>query len=1688
MKKLLPFLMLLSLGLCTCTTGLGEEIDLEAPEIKITSPVKNSFKKLDFTFEGTCTDNKGVISVVISNNETGKVYGYGTINGENWRCDVSIPKEDEGEITFLCVANDAFGNSSTRSAKRIHLIVDETAPEGLAWYLSKNGKQVAFEEKSVLENLNFRSSKNKDIPQNEEFTIAGKMYDAMSISKVGVILKDENEDTILEKYVDNNTITEGQSLFNPSFTFKQSDLTAKNSKYSTGKHYFHVYYYSLDSSGNEATRELDWMLWYPESDKPGVEIGADDNNNLTTIRVVVGNSISANFFDDDGLTEVNWALRVSCDYTEEQIASNATNRNNVLNVGLDADKGELNNGSPITFTYSDTEKKTDYQCNNVIKVPTFPTKQGESLKLIVVAKDNKANNYTARIVDVAVDDNSKPLLFVESPIENTIPDINEGTLQEFSIKGYTLDTKGCSNVKIVFVPNDIGYSTNKEKEERAKVILANDTKSTGKETLSTKEMIWRIAMTPKNSDLNADMYYEQKFDFKFDMLEGFNGVAGNVDKFFEIEVTDTDGNKVYRQFKITGDTIKPTIGLVYPDKNLAVVDYSTEDLIIKFKGTKDTGLGMRYADYKLVFEGDDYTIANGGIKPYKDGKVLTTAQLEGGSVIDYVLFTKDKEWVRTYCCGDNTDVSVTKQASFELFATDVLGNETKEKLVLVLSPLPHITSITSDKPETTYKKGDKITLQANFSANVNVTGTPRLKVFYNDSDNTPKYANYIRGSGTKSLTFEFTVPAGAESKNGLCTKADNPIDLNGGTIKTAEIGDGNAHIDRVPAGKNLQDSKKLLIDGISPSIASITFTANTDKDADGKYYVTTAKTITASLTANEALLLSETPTLYVQSGSNQIPFEFQSISNESKTLNFIYKVTSTSKEGTVQYNPANYFTSAAVKKITDNAGNTLELKTGNYVDSIIVIDRTGPTKAPTINLTAGSYNKIDDLTLDPFEKDDKGNAIGKIQYSLDEGVTWTDYTAAVELEAGTHYIQTRQYDKAGNVSPTLATVKVILNDTFPLPTGLTIKKPDGKYKKDTEVKITLEFEDIVKGPNEGDVKLKIVPYGKESPEKLIKSKPIAATGSTKVEFDFTVSDTDSFEGIEIKEITYTNNFVDEYGNKPSSKTTTELKKLQEDATGSGGTRPGITLDGKTPAISSYSPANNGVYKDGNDTFTVTLTFDENVTQESGNITLQRKGNWAIPAVMTGAEFLEVYNNINLTAAQKETLMATTNKNATGTERLDARTGIAVGPYRKITHGLKGTTTLTPDTDTKYVLDFNLGLYEGTAKLDSYASDGGITADVAEIREVFEATGYHQHVIDVKDASVTVADNVVTIVFANVEDGLEWELLIDEGAFIDATGNEFAGLESGDYTVWSDKVATPVVRVDRYSHGYGAYEPDKDGKLTEIKGYKKPSDVKNLAIPEGISDTNTGYDTKPTGYARVRIDCQTPGADIYYKIVNKSSISTSATTGANKYSYANNNQAEPTGQTGTSVTFTNNEHNNMFTLSSNADATKSDLTFSTDGTKYSNFVIVGDGLLTTARKDYVTAYATKTLSGQSFKQSENGYEGVFKTVICSAYRDGVLNIEGGTAKGGEANVNGFPVKDATKDIRYSKNMYQVTEAGKKYNDRGQLQNANISNNYWISYEIVSTKWAILQHRSNYSCNYPWSSYGEYTYMYWFSSWE
>ena len=70
---------------------------------------------------------------------------------------------------------------------------------------------------------------------------------------------------------------------------------------------------------------------------------------------------------------------------------------------------------------------------------------------------------------------------------------------------------------------------------------------------------------------------------------------------------------------------------------------------------------------------------------------------------------------------------------------------------------PTVESVFTNFQEKTYIIGESIDIQLKLSENVNVTGTPSLKLETGDVDS---YANYISGSGNDTLLFRYTVSSG----------------------------------------------------------------------------------------------------------------------------------------------------------------------------------------------------------------------------------------------------------------------------------------------------------------------------------------------------------------------------------------------------------------------------------------------------------------------------------------------------------------------------------------------------------------------------------------------------------------------------------------------------------------------------------------------------------------------------------------------------------------------------------------------------------------------------------------------------------------------------------------------------------------------------------------------------------------
>lgn len=1583
---------------CKFQNGMGEALDLEAPEITILSPEKNAYVHSDAVFSGGCTDNIGVTSIVVTNDDFTYTYGNATITDNTWTFSVKLK---EGENTLRFTANDAAENTSGKSSKTITVIVDDTAPESLEWYVDRgNGIQIALASKEELENIDTSLSINKDIPQNEKFTIYGHFQDAISVKSVTVSLA-EDDQTVIQKTLNSEDLSEDESLYTPAITFTHSELVAAKESLNTGKHYLQVSYSVSDEHGNVGSNTLSYVLWYPESDIPGIEQTQIVNNYLS---VNIGSAIPFTFFDDDGLTDVYYAF---------------LNDNTTVNY---SNLYEMKD-NPI-FTHLDKTSYRDYP----EQISSKETEKTGRRYLAACVRDVN-NKWNKIFVTVDVVDASYPILIIESPSENAVPEIKTGTISTFEIKGYSNDSTGSKGVKIAYIPDSEEYKTSYQKEERAKQIFGGAATQNG-------EIYKSVEFTAEKTKSPESQFVQEPFTFEFDLINDF-GSAGKEPKFFELVVEDTEGNLTYRQFRVEGDSLLPEIVIDTPDDG-AVCDYGNKDLIIKFKAVKESGLGIKSESYKIErkdVSGFEYTLANGGL-------------VQNG---EYVVLTINKDTARDWAEGNNGFIANT-QPVFILSAEDVLQNANSKRLSVVLSPLPVLESITTERESGTYKANDTIILQAKFTDSVKVTGTPRIALKYsNASVNIDDYADYSSGTNSNTLNFTFEVPEGKTSTGIICES----IELNGGKIETASIGMGNASI-VIPSQENLKN-KIIAFDGVYPRVTGISLTVSGVDKVDGKYYVPADKEITAEVTCSKPLSISGSPELLLKAGSEDIAFKLKDINGNK--ISFSHKVTSSSPQGDISYDYGTMFADSEIVKIFDSVGNVLKSVTpanpdSEYGKTNITIMNEKPSTPVISGITAGNKNENQTFTV-------AGSSSCTVEYSKDGGVSWLNYSSGVTLGSGYYQVTARQKDKAGNISDPATVIAMTINADFPTLSGFSIGKTDGSYPATTVVDFKLFIEEKVKVTTATAASLTFVSNADNTKTKTINAE-VDNSGSTCIVFKYTVATGDYFEGIKVTDISLTNAVEDMYGNTPTSSTVTQITSIK---VSSDAKRTALNFDAVKPGINNngYSPAKAGISSSENNAFTVTLTFNENVFKESGKITLQRKGDWAIPAYFTVDDFMKVYNQVS--AADKQRLIRT---DSYGLPITDAETGISVGPYKKITHGIKiDGSEYVPDTATKYVLDFNLGLYDGEITLNpegTSAVNVGNTASVSEIREILKSIDYDKHIIDVSSSQVQISGNVVTITFTDViEDGRNWDLIIDAGAFRDSTGNTFDGIAEGDYSFWSNKVAQPVVRVNRYSHGLGAYGKDSSGNEVKISGYTLPKTRKNLPASASSNTSSSGAAINPLGYCKFRIDCETPEVTINYKVVNSGTKAWSDV-GKASVSYTDKNEND------SNISSISNIAASSLEIAANTKLSSDALAVSyTDGA----FIKVGDGLYTTASKDYVIAQAEKT----NFTDSILGREGIFKTtiIIYKSNSSDQINIEGGTAKGGVPNIDGFPLRDATADRRYSKNMYSF---------------ADNSTNYfaWVTYEIVSESWVVLQHRDNYSSDYPKHKFGQILYLYNYSTWE
>lgn len=1691
-KSILITLVTFILSACTMQLGMGISVDTEAPVVTVTSPTAYAKVHSDISFTGTCSDNVKVKTLTISEQSTGQVYG--TINNPaaEWTFKPSKPLE-KGYHTLFFTVDDAAGNEGSSSRRAISFTVDDDAPEGKIFQIRRpNYKYADFaltKEELTKDNLKY-TYLSMDLFQNGEFSVVSEFQDDIGVSKIEFSVYDAGKNySSAEKNNLNESELDNGDLENPLFVITVSsdpdspdfigtensinspvvkitkdDLISKNNKFETESRIIYITCISYDEHGNvnEEPYKLGYVLWDPDSDKPQFQpksFTLDEENNL---KVSASTAITFDIFDDDGINEIYYKFFNEDETPIEplELKDNWIKSNSSIDYGSNTVNGVVH-VTPGNYTS-----------------PASYTKQ--TLVWLVIDKNGVENSGT---ITVVIDDKKIPSLTIESPLKNTVPDTtvtvsnnNEITSAKFTVSGYGVDTNSVVSIKVAYVPEGTTVDKDVLKKNFA---FVNDVTFGEENTKFIKignVYYTSFSKTPlkKSGTANGGNKYDFKFDFDMAKDKAYEALITNNEfsidttkesvrvfssytsnKTFVFEVKDNDNNCVYETVTYNPDKVGPLITVNSP-KNGDTKDYFSDlNIICKIEKEK-----VPVITQKIILsagtEYSDFTKCDENGTPSERGayKKITIPASKLKELYD----------------------SEKKNPEFEIIAVDAFGNESKSKVYISLVGVPQLNEISSPDINKKYKAGDVITLEAKFSSSVSFNQKPKLRVEYEvNSVGRREELETITSTNNDVLQFKFTVPDNATGKLQSVELAGEIYSATNTNAKAVINGEGI---------KQLQDTKDIYLDGVKPLVSKIELSTTDGVPYEGKRYLTVGKTkdnvILATVTFDSEIT-SIVPALKLKWGGKDVDFNVKTIYSSNKKIIFDYTVSRTTPELTTS--DSIEFVSFGGSDITDISGNNydkaLQTTAVKPVNDSVIIDLTSPSAAPVHNLTQDSYTEAKILEIPQITSSGTKNYEdgAKVEFVLEDGQDWIEYSKATAeqktLKKGyTYNVRTRQTDIAGNVSePSAAKSISILG--FPEMQSFAMITPDG-INTASKIQFKMSFaREVNVSANSATIYFSSIQECKNAEGNVIsavnmQAKNKGTTKSREVEFESAVlSDEIIFQGLKVEKVVFTSDFKDSLGNVPTS------LEVNNDANDSlFKKRTDFYYDKVAPAVNSKTQNISG-----NNTFTIELNFSEEVTPEFGEIKIERNGNWYIPAVLTVNEFNKYYNACD--SDKKVYLLETESVNGELLDKKDSMTGISVGPYKKITHGLKYTTDTNgnitnnlatdssgyvyPDIDTKYVLDFNIAL----KPTDNVGDKAKL------IQTALASANYHKHSVDVTNSSYVKPEKVGTaenkkkylITFPDeIAEGIEWNVYIPAGAFVDSCGNKSAAIgiseataanKTGQYVLWSRGVSTPVVRVDRYSHGYGAHEYSSSGEETFINGVDNPN--KKTTPSDSTDTTKYGGTTKPSGYVRVRMDSQTPDAVIRYK--QTSSTSTNSVDGYKTTSRSHTDVAVAGKKT--------------------ADISKT--TFTGDS-EYSDILYIGAEDIYKPRKDYFAAMAQKThtFNGTSDTQtsSQTGYEGAFRTVVVVDQgthnnRTNQLNVDGGTAKGGRPSYSGFPLRDGWSE-QYSKNMFYDVSVTVSNNNKAWI---------WCSYEIlIEDCCLLLRFDGRNTKNYPSVDYGAGAFIY------
>ncbi len=627
-----------------------------------------------------------------------------------------------------------------------------------------------------------------------------------------------------------------------------------------------------------------------------------------------------------------------------------------------------------------------------------------------------------------------------------------------------------------------------------------------------------------------------------------------------------------------------------------VTDVTSSTTSGSFAAGQSIDIQVTFSEVVVKSGTPSLTLNSGGTAFYSSGSpsnILTfTYTVAAGNNSSHLDYSSTSSLTGTIMDGAGNSAVLTLPATG---GPNSLAGHTN---IIIDTTKPTVTSVNSTLANGTYKTGQLVPIQVNFSENVYVTGTPTLALATGNPASTP--VNYSgTGSGTTQLNFNYTVATGNFSTD-LDYVATSSL---AGTITDLA---GNAATLTLPtpgASGSLGANKAIVIDAVAPAVTGVTSSV-----ADGSYKA--GQVVPVQVVFSEVVNVTGTPTLTLSTGTPATTVvNYSGTGSGTTTLTFNYTVAAGNTSPDLDY--------AATNSLALNGGTIMDTALNNAnlslaspgaagslgANKAIVIDTTAPTVTNVTSSSANGTYKAGQIIPVQVVFSEAVNVTGTptltlatgtpattpVNFSTGSGSTTLNFNYTVvagNTSPDLDYVATSSLagaiaDLAGNAATlTLsapgtagslgANKAIVIDTTAPTVTGVTSSLADGTYTTGQLIPIQVSFSENVYVTGiptltlaTGTPPATAVNYGTGSGSTTLTFNYTVAAGNTSPDLDY--SATNSLAGT----------IADLAGNAAT------LTLPAPGAAGSLGANKSIVISTDIPAVTGVtSSLANGSYKAG----------------------------------------------------------------------------------------------------------------------------------------------------------------------------------------------------------------------------------------------------------------------------------------------------------------------------------------------------------------------------------------------------------------------------------------------------------------------------------------------------------------------------